>query len=170
VGVGSDRFIKNHAHETLDVRKDMTIGGRPKEEGGHRRLQISLDEETYKALEKIRERNQNRSKFIENALRPNILQLDPGESCETLHEIDQLLWTETFSAILKKDFDKVATLATVGSVLAPYRDLCRESDSGDAMEKRECAFEPEKPYDDTVCGMIERLLESRKKASSVCNC
>ena len=103
----------------------MSLGGRPKEEGGHKRINVTLNNETHKGLTKIQKKGQTRSKFIENALGPLIRQYDPGDSCEALREIDCLLRCRISSAASQQDFEKAAGLAAIGNALDPFRSLCR---------------------------------------------
>jgi len=145
----------------------LSLGGRPKEEDGHKPINVSVDVKTYEGLEKIRDMTGNRSKFIENALRPLIHQLDPGESCEVLDLIDTTLNCRITSALSKQDFEMAATLATMGNSLAPFRVLCRGSGSGYAIESRERPLESGKPYEDTVCHIVESFLAQIKKASGL---
>ena len=76
------------------------------------------------------------SKFVENVVRPHIHQLDPGESCKILGEFDQKLRNEIVTALSKHNFEKAATLATIGDVLTPFMCLCRIP-TGDASESEE---------------------------------
>lgn len=104
----------------------MSLGGRPKEEGGHKRMNVTLNNETREGLRKIKEKKgQARSKFIENALGPLIREFDPGDSCEALGEIDCLLQCRVSSAASKQDFEKAAALTAIGNALDPFRSLCR---------------------------------------------
>ena len=114
----------------------MGLGGRPEEEDGHKRINLSLNAETHKVLMKIHDKGGNRSKFVENAVHPHINQLDPGESCKILGEFDHRLRDEIVSAVFDQDFEKAATLATIGDTLTPFRSLCRISTS-DASENKE---------------------------------
>jgi len=114
----------------------LSLGGRPKEEEGHNRINLSVNAETYKVLMKIHDEGGNRSKFVENVVRPHIRQLDPGESCKVLVEFDQRLRDEIVSALSDYDFEKAATLATIGDVLTPFMSLYRIS-TGDASENKE---------------------------------
>jgi hypothetical protein len=114
----------------------LGLGGRPKEEEGHNRINLSLNAETYNVLMKIHNERGNRSKFVENVVRPHIRQLDPGESCKILGEFDQRLRNEIVTALSKQNFEKAATLATIGDVLTPFMSLCRIP-TGDASESKE---------------------------------
>ena len=104
---------------------NLSLGGRPREEGGHKAFNISINAETHKGLKKIHDKGGNRSKLVEEAIRPLIRQLDPGESCEVVGEIDRILHSEIVKAVSNYDFEKVAALATIGNRLSPFRSLCR---------------------------------------------
>lgn len=145
----------------------MSLGGRPKEEGGHKGIHISLNAETYKGLEKIHDKDGNRSKFVEHAIHPHIRQLDPGESCRVLGLIDGILNCEIVSAISNQDFEKVATLATIGNSLTPFRGLCEILGRDDATESGEHYLECVKPQEDGLCEGIMSFLKQRKKASGL---
>jgi hypothetical protein len=114
----------------------LGLGGRPKEEEGHKPINLSVNAETYEGLMKIHDEGGNSSKFVEKAVRPHIHQLDPGESCKILGEFDQRLRDEIVSALSKHNFEKAATLATIGDVLTPFMSLCRIP-TGDASESKE---------------------------------
>jgi len=98
----------------------MALGGRPKEEGGHKPLKISLDDFVYKALNKV----ENKSKFIEETLRPILRQFDPGDMCQFLSEIYQKIAQEILKATQEERYDKVAALSTLALSLEDYRKLC----------------------------------------------
>lgn len=103
----------------------MSLGGRPKEEGGHKRFSTTLNNETLEGLRKVKKKGQVRSKFIEIALGPLIRELDPGDSCKVLYEIDCLLGCRISSATSKQNFEKAAALTAIGNALDPFRSLCR---------------------------------------------
>jgi PhoPQ-activated pathogenicity-related protein len=105
----------------------LGLGGRPKEEGGHKSFNVSLDDETRQGLEKLHNKNENRSQFIEKALRPLLNQFDPGPSCEVLNRLDEILNNEISSAISQKDFEKVNALAALANSFEPFRSACRIS-------------------------------------------
>jgi hypothetical protein len=71
----------------------------------------------YVGLEKIREKGEYRSKFIENAVHRFVRQVDPGDSCEALCRIDETLKLEIVSTVSKEDFEIVSTLAIWSIVL-----------------------------------------------------
>lgn len=125
----------------MEVNRRLSLGGRPKEEGGHKPINLSVNAETYKALEKIRYKGEYRSKFIEDAVRPLVNQLDPGESCEVLGEIDEILKSRIHSAVSKRNFEMATTLATIGNSLEPFRDLCRGLGESDVIKFKKCRLE-----------------------------
>lgn len=139
----------------------MSLGGRPKEEGGHEGINVSLNAETHRGLKKIQERGEARSKFIENALGPLIRQLDPGESCKALRRIDCLLKCEIASAVSKQDFEKTSALSAIGNVLEPFRTLCQRSDE-DSIDHAKFAAK--------TCSCNIHLPKSSNKTRQLYNC
>jgi hypothetical protein len=107
----------------------MALGGRPKEEEGHKRKKFSLNKKTCKGLEKIAAGE--RSKLIEKALCPVLRQYDPGESCETLGLVDKILTCEIETTVPTQEYEKVAGLTALANALAPFRDLCNVPSEGD---------------------------------------
>jgi hypothetical protein len=105
----------------------LGLGGRPKEEGGHKSFNISLDDETRQGLEKLHNKNENRSKFIEKALHSPLKEFDPGSSCEVLNRIDEILSNEISSAVSGRNFEKVSALATLATCYGPFRSACKIS-------------------------------------------
>lgn len=98
----------------------MALGGRPDEEGGHKPLKISINKFVSEALEKI----DNKSQFIEQAVEPILKQLDLGESCSFIHQIDVQLQQEITDATKNKNFEKIMALSHIARSLKPYRQLC----------------------------------------------
>ena len=117
----------------MEVKDKMSLGGRPKEEDGHKPTNVSLNVKTLKGLKKISEGT--RSRFIEKVLDPHLRQLDPGESCQVLDQIDKTLRSEIITALSRRDFEKAATLSTMGNSLSEFRVLCRLPANGSANEK-----------------------------------
>jgi len=101
----------------------MSLGGRPKEEGGHKPLKISVDDFVYNALNKVR----NKSKFIEKSIRPILKQFDPGEACKTLTKIDKMISQEIIKATEERNYDQVAALVALYNSFGDYRELCSPS-------------------------------------------
>jgi len=98
----------------------MALGGRPKEEGGHKPLKISVDDFVYSALNKV----ENKSRFIEETLRPILKQFDPGDMCQVVSEIYGKIALEIIQATHEGKYDKVAALAAFANSLEDYRKLC----------------------------------------------
>lgn len=103
----------------------MTIGGRPKEEGGHKPINLSVDYETFNVLGKMGGKGENRSKFIESIFRPHIKQLDPDPSCKVISQIDSILNNAMDSALQDKDFEQLATISMIATHFEPFRYLCK---------------------------------------------
>lgn len=115
----------------------MTLGGRPKEEGGHTPLKITVNDFVYSALSKV----ENKSKFIEETIRPILEQFDPGDMCQIVSEIYEKISQEIIYATEEGEYDKVAALAAFANSLEDYRKLCSlnsetyvQSDSGHPRE------------------------------------
>lgn len=100
----------------------MALGGRPKEEGGHKPLKISVDDFVYNALNKV----ENKSRFIEETLRPILKQFDPGDVCQVVSQIYEKIAQEIIHATKKGKYDKVAALAAFANSLEDYRKLCSQ--------------------------------------------
>jgi len=98
----------------------MALGGRPREEGGHKPLKISVDDFVYSALDKV----ENKSRFIEETLRPILKQFDPGDVCQVVSEIYEKIAQEIIQATHEGKYDKVAALAAFANSLEDYRKLC----------------------------------------------
>ncbi len=101
----------------------MALGGRPKEEGGHKPFKLSFDKFTSQALEKIREGNGNISGFVESELSPVLKQLDPGESSIHIWRIEQYLAGRIIDAASNGEFETVKALGSIGNALKDYRKL-----------------------------------------------
>lgn len=98
--------------------------GRPKEEGGHKRINISINDFTNKALKKIREGKGNVSKFIENQLRPVLENLDPGEASIHVWRIEAYLSREIIKATKLNKPGLAQALASIATALKDFRALC----------------------------------------------
>jgi hypothetical protein len=106
--------IKNYGHET------MALGGRPKEEGGHVPLKISVNKFVSEALEKV----DNKSQFIENVALPILEKLDPGDASLFLWQIDIFLSQGIIEAGKNGDFKQIQALSWLGGQLEDARKLC----------------------------------------------
>jgi len=98
--------------------------GRPKEEGGHTRIDISIDKFTKEALNKIREGDGNVSKFIEKQLRPVLETLDPGEASIHVWRIEAYLNQQMSKALKRNKPDTIIALASIATALEDFRNLC----------------------------------------------
>lgn len=83
--------------------------GRPKEEDGHKRINISIDKFTDEALDKIR-KGGNVSKFIENELRPTLRKLDPSDVSFHVWRIEVYLSQQIINAIEARAREETAPL------------------------------------------------------------
>lgn len=71
-------LIKNCGHKT------MALGGRPKEEGGHKRAKFSLNLETIKAIEEFSRYSKYKSKVVEEAIELMRKERDPKKRLRLL--------------------------------------------------------------------------------------
>jgi hypothetical protein len=99
------------------------LGGRPKEEGGHKRIDISLDKETRRKLEKFKKQGGNVSRFIEREVKPVLEKLDPGEQSVHVYRIEVYLSHEIINAVHEGDLEKVRVLADLAKAIDDYRKL-----------------------------------------------
>ena len=97
------------------------LGGRPREEGGHKRIDISLDKETRRKLEKFKKRGGNVSQFIEREIKPVLEKLDPGEQAIHIYRIEAYLSKQILEAVNKGDFETVKILGSVAKAIDDYR-------------------------------------------------
>ena len=102
-----------------------TLAGRPKEGGGHQPFNISIEKSIYRQFQKVK----NKSKFIEDTIRPILNQMDPGPACNVINRIDQVLKEEIIDAAKARDFEKATALSHVGTKLDEFRGLCRLPES-----------------------------------------
>lgn len=103
--------------------------GRPKEEGGHKRINISINDFTDKALDKIR-KGGNVSRFIEKQLRPVLENLDPGEASIHVWRIEAYLGRQIIKAVKKDKPELAQTLGSLATAIKDFRDLCGISPPG----------------------------------------
>ena len=124
----------------------MTLGGRPKDGPGHRPFNMSLREDLYGMLKKVRE--PNRSNFIERTIGPVLEKLDPGTACEFLWEIDETARKHLLEAHNRGDYAQAMAIDTIMHDLEDYRALCSEGadrkrceDRGGKWESGTCTVE-----------------------------
>jgi hypothetical protein len=94
--------------------------GRPKELEDAERIDIIIDKGISEALKKV----PNKSKFIRDAIRPILEQLDPGAASVFLWRIDFHLYRGIVKAVQKGDFKQVNALSWLATCLEDARKLC----------------------------------------------
>ena len=105
--------------------------GRPSEEGGHEPLNVSISKPIRGMLEKVG----NKSKFIEETIRPVLKNYDPAEPCDILCEVTAKVQDRIAKANGNGDFDKVAAYANMGERLQELTQLCGCSVPKDSSKK-----------------------------------
>lgn len=119
----------------------MVLGGRPKEQGGHKPLKISVDKFVAQGLEKVG----NKSQFLESVARPVLEKMDPGEASIFLWQIDIYLSQGIIAATKEGNFGQVQALGWLASQLEDARKLCGIPQSKEELQlKRKMIFESEK--------------------------
>ncbi len=98
----------------------MALGGRPKEQGGHKPLKISVDKFVAQGLEKVG----NKSQFLESVARPVLEKMDPGEASVFLWQIDTYLSRGIVVAAKQGNFSQVQALGWLANQLEDARNLC----------------------------------------------
>jgi hypothetical protein len=98
----------------------LSLGGRPKEEGGHKPLKISVNKFMSEALEKV----DNKSRFIEKAVTPLLKQLDPAEASVVFWHIDAYIKQEAIKAIKKGNYQLASALSWMAYRFEDERKLC----------------------------------------------
>jgi len=95
--------------------------GRPKEEGGHKPLKISVDKFIREGLQKVG----NKSQFLEKVARPILEKMDPGTASHFLWRIDIYISQGIIEATGKGDFKQVNALSWLANQLELARKLCK---------------------------------------------
>ena len=114
--------------------------GRPKEQDGHKRINISVDKFVAQGLEKVG----NKSQFLESVARPVLEKMDPGEASIFLWQIDIYLSQGIIAATKERDFGQVQALGWLASQLEDARKLCGIPQSkGELQLRRKMVFESE---------------------------
>lgn len=101
----------------------MALGGRPKEEGGHRDRKLSFDKFTNEALDKIKRGGGNISQYIEKALKPELENLDPGEVSREIWRYETYINQRISQALIEDKPKKAKALASILVALKDYRNL-----------------------------------------------
>ena len=97
--------------------------GRRKEEGGHERINISVDKFTKEALQKIQKGDGNVSKFIEKQLKPVLENFDPGEASPVVWAIEAYVNKRILKALERDKPELVQALASLLTALKDFREL-----------------------------------------------
>jgi hypothetical protein len=98
----------------------LALGGRPKEQGGHKPLKISVDKFVADGLEKVN----NKSQFLEEVARPILEKLDPGDASIFLWQIDAYISQGIIQAGKKGDYKQIQALGWLAEQLRDARKLC----------------------------------------------
>jgi hypothetical protein len=101
----------------------MALGGRPKEENGHERIDLTLNKKTREKLDKIKKKKGNVSKFIEKELKPTLDKLDPGELSIHIYRIQVYLANEISDALQQGKLEDLKVLAGIANAIDDYRAL-----------------------------------------------
>ena len=102
----------------------MALGGRPKEEGGHRAWKLSFNKLTTEGCEKIQKGSGNISKWIEKQLKPEIENLDPGEASVEIWRYETYLNQRISQALIEDKPGKAKALTSILVALKDFRNLC----------------------------------------------
>ena len=101
-----------------------SYSGRPKEEGGHKDWHLTFNKVTTEACEKVRRRGGNVSKFIEDRLKSEIENLDPGEISVYVWAYEIFLSEKMVEALQEDKPGKVKAIASIMVALKDFRSLC----------------------------------------------
>jgi hypothetical protein len=106
--------------EPRDTRSKSTKTGRKKEQGGHTRINLSVEKFVSDALGKVG----NRSQFAEKVMKPVLEKLDPAEASVFVWRIDAYIIQGISKAAQQEDFKQVQALAYLASCMEDARKLC----------------------------------------------
>lgn len=102
--------------------------GRPIEEGGHERINISLNRWVRNSLRKLKKGSI--SKFIEEKLEPHLKKLDPGQACMYVKKIFDELENGIRQALNSGDYELAETLIALVRKFEEERELCGIEEQG----------------------------------------
>lgn len=102
----------------------MTLGGRPKEEGGHKDWHLTFNKITSNALEKIRKKKGKASEVLEKAFEPIAEKYDPGELSIHIWRYEVYLSQEIIQAAQEGKTESVQALAALANAVKDYRSMC----------------------------------------------
>jgi len=119
--------------EFLYTRKNMSqeispYRGRPAEEGGHERVNLSLNRWIRDSLKKLGKGNI--SKFVEEKLKPHLKKLDPGEGCIYVKRIFDELEDGIRQALNRADRELAETLIALERKFEEEIKLCGIEEQG----------------------------------------
>jgi len=104
----------------------LSLGGRPKEEGGHKPLRISVNKFVRDGLKKVG----NKSQFLEKVAQPVLEKMDPGEASFFLWQIDVYISQGIIKAAREENFKQVSALSWLANSLEDARKLCGTPPTG----------------------------------------
>jgi len=129
----------------------LSLGGRPKEEGGHQPIKLSLNKFTRSALKKVKDGEGNLSKFVEEELRPTLEKLDPNEASIHVWRIEQYLSQQIIEETQKGNVETAKAIGSIAVAIENFRKLSGIPPSG---------FKLQQPS----TGMLEYVLNDVIKA------
>lgn len=94
--------------------------GRPKEQGGHKRINVTVEKFVSDALQKV----PNKSQFLEKVARPVLEQLDPGEASVYVWKIEMFISQGIIKATQEGNFKQAQALGWLADQLEDARALC----------------------------------------------
>jgi len=109
----------------------MALGGRPKDGPGHRPLNITVRRDLYKMLKKV----PNKSRFIEDAIRPILQKYDPGPPCEYIKEFYDKGAKLALEALYRGDYAELMAYASALERLEDLKGLCQIEFDRETCEK-----------------------------------
>lgn len=96
-----------------------SLGGRPKEEEGHRPYKLSINKETSKRFEEIRQKN-----FISKAVEEAMANVPSEKTLEWQREYELLLVVRPILRYAKENgWTNVTTLKVIGAAIGGTREL-----------------------------------------------
>jgi len=109
----------------------MALGGRPKDGPGHRPLNITVRKDIYEELKKV----PNKSRFIEDAIRPILQKYDPGSPCKYIKEYHDKGVKLALEALYRGDYDELMAYASALERFKDLKNLCQIEFDRETCEK-----------------------------------
>ncbi|PIV20789.1 MAG: hypothetical protein COS40_10740 [Deltaproteobacteria bacterium CG03_land_8_20_14_0_80_45_14] len=113
----------------------LALGGRPKEEGGHQPIKLSLNKFTRNALKKVKDGEGNLSKFVEEELRPTLEKLDPNEASIHVWRIEQYLSQQIIEETQKGNVETAKAIGSIAVAMENFRKLSGIPPSGFKLQQ-----------------------------------